>query len=111
MREYRQNPVIRQFSDFTLNMTKRHVGGIRGTSKSYKLTTTRAIIAHQTYRILATVIREYQVLRRVRNPAVKRCSHLRGFVSEENAQNSGISMSSRYIVEKGQRLNKFLLYT
>jgi len=107
MREYRQNPVNRQFSDFTLNMTKRHV---RGTSKSHKLTATRAIIAHQTYRILATVMREYQVPRRIRNPAVKRCSHLRGFATEENAQNSRISMSSRYIVEKGQIEEIFIIH-
>lgn len=76
---------------------------IKGASKSHKLTATRAIIARPTYRILATVMREYQVSRRVRNPAVKRCSRLRGFVTEENAQKlSGISMSSGYIVEKGQ---------
>jgi len=36
---------------------------IRATSKSHKLTVTRAIIARQTYHILATVMREYQVAR------------------------------------------------
>lgn len=87
MREYRQNPFTRQFSLRLYPVEYEEMACIRVTSKSHKLTATRAIIARQTYRVLATVMREYQVARRVRNPAVKRCSRLRGFVTEENAQN------------------------